>query len=224
MKKLLFGFLLIVLSNFAQAGYFVDSWKTASPQEVCSWAATEVGNAIDRRLRGVPFIIKDKSEMPRLIGRNTPTDALYIADWDNLDDIDKEFLTKFLRFGYDLAEKKLAVMPEARFPQDFGDEYQKFMATCMTHKNNREEIFQQIRVGFNEALFMCNELKYDLAVISESITNGISKEAVLDRLSRSSSQLRQDRMERILKQINEAYAYKGPIENWVYEQYKECVI
>ena len=257
MKKFMFGILLAVLSNFAQAGYLVDGWKTGAPEEVCRWAADQVGYAIDRRLVDVPLTFKDKNELPADYNPNRiPRDALYISDWNNLDEADKEFFTKFVELGYTLAERKLKENPAAKFPNDFGSDYDKFMSACMTKKNEAEEIFRLIhtgsakpqtqeelsrsimgtassesirgepigleKTGVNEKLFLCQELGYDINLIARSISEGEPLENMV-ALANRSPELRQDRLERILRMLPEAYAHQGPIIDWMKEEYKECM-
>lgn len=277
----------LLCGGTVSAGYLVDAWKTGSPQEVCTWAADQVGYAINRRLADVPLIFKDRDDLPFGYDINrVPRDALYITGYNTLDSEDKEFFTKFITLGYALAERKLKDNPNTRFPEDFGEDYDKFMATCVAHKNNQEEIFRQIRtgsatplteeqatkmilgktfidneapileeeilsireiikslpetydefekqaasnqnlgkepIGFNEALFLCNELRYDINLIARSISEGEPLENMIDLAKRSVESLREDRLARILRMLPEAYDYKGPIAEWMEKEYKEC--
>ena len=241
MKRILFGILFSIISGFAQAGFLVDSWKTGAPEEVCSWAAVQVGFAIDRRLVNVPFVFKDKTEIPPGTGARlrVPRDALYITSWDKLDALDKDFIIRLVRFGYEIAERKLLENPNAKFPDNFGTEYNKFMATCITNKNNHEEVFRLIKtassesikgipigsakVGINERLFLCQELEYDIRTIARAISDGEPLEDMIALAKRSEPDLRPDRLTRILRQLPEAYAYKGPIIDWINKEYKDCI-
>ena len=243
MKRLVVGILLAVFSTFAQAGFLVDAWKTGAPEEVCKWASDQVGYAINRRLVNVPFLFKDKSELPPVYDINrVPRDALYITSWDKLDQVDKDFLTRFVQLGYTLAEKKLKENPNAKFPEDFGGEYTRFMASCVTHKNNQEELFQLIKTassesirgvpigtetpvtktGLNEEMLICQELIYDINLIARAKSEDEPMEDLVNLAKKSEDQLRPDRLARILRMIPEAYLWKGDMIDWMNEEYKEC--
>jgi hypothetical protein len=78
------------------------------------------------------------------------------------------------------------------------------------------------KTGVNEKLFLCQELGYDINLIARSISEGEPLENMV-ALANRSPELRQDRLERILRMLPEAYAHQGPIIDWMKEEYKECM-
>ena len=216
MKKLLIG-LLLMFSTTVNAGFLVDAWKTGDPLEVCTWAADQVGYAVNRRIANIPFVIKDKREIPPGIDYSVrvPKDALYVTSWDLLDQLDKDFLTRFIEFGYKLAERKLQAKPDAKFPQDFGQEYNKFMASCMTHKNNQEEIFRLVRTASNSEFMegpACAATIQDVEIISDLVLNGFTIDSIKNH-ARKAPDISEERRANILEML-EDLEKSNSLEEW----------
>lgn len=235
----------LFLGTSALAGYVEDSFKVGPTLEMCMWAGEVVMRSIPRSLAGVPLILKDGTDRP---ASNTfPLDAIYIRHWDELDAADKRFYTKLIEVAYKMAAKQ----PKGEFPKDFQDNYNSFMATCVSYGGHKEpdvlfnktgsakpfteeDITKMIigtasnqylggeqAVGINEALLICNELMYDINLIARMKVEGQPLEDMI-QLAKASSELRQDRLERILRMLPEAYAHTGDMLEWMKKEYKEC--
>ena len=77
--------------------------------------------------------------------------------------------------------------------------------------------------GFDRSAEACTDLKYDIITITRAISDGEPIEKLKAFAERSISELGQERLERILKMIDEAYAYKGPIIDWMNKRYAVCM-
>lgn len=69
---------------------------------------------------------------------------------------------------------------------------------------------------------VCNTLRFDINVIGRAISEGKPEEELAAFAKRSLPQLGQERLDRILTLIAEAYAWKGPFVDWMNKSYAEC--
>jgi hypothetical protein len=243
--------LLLLFSGAANAGYVEDSFKAGSTQEMCGWAGNMMMQSIDKRLTGVPLIIKDADERTS----PDPQDAIYMWNWKDLDESDKVFHLKFIEFGYGVAERALKSANEngitLEFPKDFQSSYNSFMAACYQMKDNTEDWMKSylIKTGSTKPLTeeqasdmimgasnqnlggrpigqdtACEILLYDINLILRFINEQQDQQAVLGLAHSSIGKdgFTQERHDRVVTQIKEAYALTTPIADWMEKEYKDC--
>jgi hypothetical protein len=68
----------------------------------------------------------------------------------------------------------------------------------------------------------CADLDYDIKGIAGAMSDGMPIEELKGYAERAKEALGDERFARIMKMIDEAYTYKGPIGDWMDATYSKC--
>jgi hypothetical protein len=74
-------------------------------------------------------------------------------------------------------------------------------------------------IGMEEA---CSNLAFDIKTIGRAVYDGVPKQQLQALANKSLPQLGEERLARILRQIDEAYAHEGPLLEWMNKEFAEC--
>lgn len=117
---------------------------------------------------------------------------------------------------------KIGVKVAERCAIEYGMKRGDFKRTGSAHPNEPAASSRSIQgppIGLEEA---CNNLRFDILTIGRAISDGVPKQQLQALANKSLPQLGEERLARILRQIDEAYAWDKPFVEWLNKEYAEC--
>lgn len=212
----------------------VDSLESRSVTDYCMQKAEFFHGGVNGFLYGRARKVSQPT--PEIIelfehGVPMPKDSMWVVEWNQLTDREKAFMEKVIFEGWDEAKK----LSDSGTKPDIDRMTQTYFEGCL-YKRTKETHAPKTRVDLETEIGIkvasssaiakpsketCDEIRIDVKVIGEAVSDGVPEDDLM-RHARMAPDLESDRLERILRQIKEAYAWDGPFQEWIDKELKGC--
>lgn len=243
-KKLMLLVLGASFIGISYAGDRVDTLNELKPIEYCSVEARLFRDGMFSRNMDIPRVIRNvPEEIMAQLRKNMPveipTDAIYLTEWDSLNDREREFTEKLIFRGYDTADhmKSQAVASAEELPENVGWEgkittiltmgliettTQKYFEACVQSRTKagtmRSVLYRKIQgEHFKKPELIkdrsCETINHDASVIESAVMHQYSI-AEIAAVAKEAVNISEGRKNQIYVMLEHLSEWVGTLEEW----------
>lgn len=241
MKKILFG-LLMLLSSIAFADR-TDALIKGPDMPFCGETARFFSSGVNGNADGYARkVSKIKPEHIEYLEHRLPLphDSMWVMGAQDYSDKEFQFIADLAIKGWDelqkLKDKGVEITADLKdkMAQTYfeGCMYDRTQQRVRPHGDKETDagmhkVQDDLRASQNEAFAKkteqeCNLIKFDVEIIDGAKASGVDQEALEGFAKKHSLEFEEGRLDRILRQIKEYYAWEGTYDEFLSKEMKGC--
>jgi hypothetical protein len=230
------GIVMLMFSSFALADR-VDTLETWPIKEYCSQLTEFFNEGAESNVGG--FARKISPVTPEVLelaehNKPLPRESMWVFEWNQLNDRERAFMSAIVFEGWDAVEslKNKDVVVDNNVVSKMSQIYFEGCVAKRAEKQVKPQgpktrIHYNLKTASNKNIAKpsqqtCTDLEWDIKVIGEAISDGIPQHELENFARKSISVLGEDRLIRILRQIDGAYTFDGTFDEWASKELQDC--